>query len=165
MDREPEERKLGSLAQSARMTNLNAAMGILIFIGVLLIAFHTYELVTARDQLNAELRKQGLVVLDQQQFEQVLMIVRVIVGGAVALGVIFVILGLLVKKFPVPVTIAGLVLFLLYQLVIIVLDPANLARGIIIKIFIIAGLIKAIGAALAYQSETARIREELEYER
>ena len=65
-------------------------------------------------------------------------------------------LGVYVKKFPVPATITGLVLYLGANAVFGLMDPTTLARGLIIKIFIIIGLFKAVQAAIAYQRESER---------
>ena len=71
----------------------------------------------------------------------------------IALGVIFIVMGLLVKQYPVPLTIAGLALYVGSALVFAALDPMTLLQGIIIKIFIVIGLVKAVQAALAYERE------------
>jgi hypothetical protein len=146
---------LGSLAQSAQLRQLNIARGWMIFIGIVLVLWHGFELATARDQLTKELRKQGIQVFNQAEFEKVLVFVQLIVGAAIALGVVFIVLGLMVKSYPVPITILGLVLYIVYQVGLAVIDPANLPRGIIFKIIIVVALVKAIQAAFAYQREMA----------
>jgi hypothetical protein len=61
---------LGSLAQSARLKHLQTARGLLIFIGIITILVNGYFLFTARQQLTDEVRKQGMVIVDQVQFER-----------------------------------------------------------------------------------------------
>ncbi len=84
------------------------------------------------------------------------MIVRLVNGVAVALGVVFIILGVIVNRFPVPATIISLILYVGSALGFAALDPSTLARGAIIKIIIVVALIKAIQAALAYEKERQR---------
>jgi hypothetical protein len=79
--------------------------------------------------------------------------VKLVAGGAAALGVIFIVLGVLVYKFPVPCTVAGLILYIVSTLGFAALDPTTLVRGIILKIIIVVGLFKSVQSALAYQAE------------
>src|SRR2546421_1961311 len=69
---------LGSLAQSARLKHLNSARWLLIAIGVLTILANGYLLATARQQLVDEVRRQNMVIVNQDDFERGLMIVKLI---------------------------------------------------------------------------------------
>jgi hypothetical protein len=73
---------------------------------------------------------------------------------AAALGAIFIIFGMFVYQFPVPITLASLVLYLGSTAVFGYIDPMTLAKGWIIKILIIAGLFKAVQAAVASERES-----------
>ena len=75
------------------------------------------------------------------------------VGALIGLGVLYIVMGMFVKQYPVPLTIAALVLYIGSAAVFAILDPATLASGIIVKILIIVGLAKAVQAALAYERE------------
>ena len=66
---------------------------------------------------------------------------------------VFVFLGISVYVFPVPCTVLGLVLYIGLIALAAVLDPTQIARGIIIKIVIIVAMVKSIGSAVAYQKE------------
>jgi hypothetical protein len=156
--------KLGSLAQAARGKQLNQARGILIAIGILTIVLNAIFLALARDQVEkeaeAEIAKQGgrgRVVINEAQFKQAKeeAVQFVIIANSVAifLGVLFVIFGLIVKTFPVPVTVLSLVIYIGAVLVFGVLDPRTLGAGIIWKIIIVVALVKAIQTALAYERE------------
>lgn len=78
---------------------------------------------------------------------------RAIYGGGIVVGPGFVILGALVSSYPVPCTIGGLVLYLGGYAVFGYLNPASLTQGLLIKIIIVAGLYKAMQAAIAHQKE------------
>ena len=77
-----------------------------------------------------------------------------IYGLPVVLGLLFVIFGLIVKQFPVPITITSLVLYILATAAFGLLEPATLLQGFIIKIIIIFALIRSIKAARAYRDHT-----------
>jgi len=62
--------------------------------------------------------------------------------------------GLIIKSYPVPITITSLVLYVAANAAIGLLNPASIASGLILKIFIVLGLFKAIKAARAYVSDT-----------
>ena len=57
------------------------------------------------------------------------------------------------KKYPVPITVTSLILYIGAAIVFGVIDPSTLARGIIVKIIIVVCLAKSIQAAVAYQRE------------
>jgi hypothetical protein len=81
---------------------------------------------------------------------------KAIMGATIALGVLFIIFGILVKTYPVPITITSLVLYVGAAIIFGYLDPSTLARGWLIKLLIIVGLVKSIQSALAYQREQQR---------
>ncbi len=87
------------------------------------------------------------------QVENIVRLQQLVTGGAAAIGVVFIVLGALVYKFPVPCTVAGLVLYILSALVFAVLDPTSIVRGVIIKVIIVVGLFKSMQSAFAYQAE------------
>jgi hypothetical protein len=135
---------LGSLAQSARTKQIKQARLILIVVGVLNILG-------------------GLVVLavlgnvDPLQLPNPDLIRAAKVGMAVtiAIGVVFIVLGMLTKRYPVPATITALVIYtalLALSLINVVSDPKTVAT-LVIPIIIEIALIRAVRAALAYQRE------------
>lgn len=63
------------------------------------------------------------------------------------------IFGIIIKRFPVPVTITSLVLYIGAIAVSGLYDPATLAQGVIIKIIVIIALAKAIQTAIAYEKD------------
>ena len=95
-----------------------------------------------------KLRNQGMVI-DQErvQFNYLL------IGGALAVGVLFVIFGFLVKAYPVPITITALVLYVGATIIFGIISPETLAAGAIIKIIIVVAMIKAIQAGIEYNKE------------
>ncbi len=153
---------LPSLAQSARADTLNSARGILFAIGILTLLANGFMFAKSRNEIDevfaAEIKKLGPnFVPDEVKVAEAkagaLSTVRMIYGGAAALGALFCVFGGVVKQFPVPVTITSLVLYIGATAVFGVLDPSSLARGAIIKIIMTVGLFKSVQAALAYQKE------------
>jgi hypothetical protein len=161
--------QLGSLAQSARLKNLNQARGTLIAIGILTIVVNGIQLFALRDMVKTEVNKmveterakaraQGMeLMIDEAKLKEAVeagtRVGYLIAYSVIALGVLFVIFGLIVKKFPVPITIISLVLYLGATAIFAFLSPETIAAGLIVKVIIIAGLAKAIQSAIAYESD------------
>src|SRR4051812_10876347 len=112
---------LGSLAQSARGKQLNQARWILIIIGGLSTLLYGFLFLNAETKVNelfaAEIKKQGLDerFLDQAKIkegkEKALGIWQMINGAFLAAGVAMIVCGVLVKTYPVPCTVGGLVIY------------------------------------------------------
>jgi len=152
-----------SLAQSARLKQLNTARGIMFGVGVITILFNIFQFVVAEklvdEELNkqaADLRRQGLVI-DQAKLAEVKesagRTVKLVTVGLVAIGIMYIVFGFIVKTYPVPVTITALVVYVGCIVIFGVLDPSTLAQGAIIKLIIVIALVKAVQAAIAYQNE------------
>jgi predicted RND superfamily exporter protein len=151
------------------MKSLNQARGTLIAIGVLTILVNGFQLIGLRDAVNAEINKaiqaqqakaraQGMQwVVDPAKLDEArdagMRVAYLIMYSVIGLGVLFVIFGLVVKSYPVPITITSLVLYLGATAIFAYLSPETLMAGIFIKVIIIIGLAKAIQAAIAYESE------------
>jgi hypothetical protein len=159
----PSGQGLGSLAQAARGKQLRQARIILLLVGILTVAVQGYyyaaaetEVQSAIDKELASIRARGMVVdpVRVDQFKaRTVRSVRLIAGGTVVLGLVFVACGILVKKYPVPTTVTSLVLYVGAVAVFAMMDPDNLKQGVFIKILIVLGLFKAVQAAIAYQKE------------
>jgi hypothetical protein len=155
--------RLASLAQSARSKSLKRARLTLIWLGVLMAVVNGVLLFAARqnvqaqfDQEIADLAKQGLSVDPEQVSALIDASVRatqLVAGGAAALGVLFIVFGLNVYRYPLPITITGLVLYLGFIALNAVADPLTIFQGLILKILVIVFLANAIRAALAYEKE------------
>jgi hypothetical protein len=154
---------LGSLSQAARHKQLNTARGILIGVGIMTFLVNLAFFATIESQVNDliknqvdQLHKRGLQE-DPASLaayrSKVIKITQLFQGGAVALGVVFVILGCLVKRHPVSSTIMGMVLYLGSNALFGYFDPETLAKGLLIKIIVVFVLAKSIHAAIAYQRE------------
>ncbi len=61
--------------------------------------------------------------------------------------------GLLVYTIPIPATIISLVLYIGATAIFAYLAPETLLQGVIFKVLIIAGLIKAVQSAIAYDND------------
>ena len=147
--------ELGSLAQSARGNQLKSARWIMIFVGVLTIAINGFAFATTDGTLDrevAELQAQGYEI-DEAELANLSFSNKLLTGGFAATGVLFILLGILVYQFPIPCTIAGLVLYIGAIGVGAWLNPLSVAQGLIVKIFIIVGLVKSVKSAFAYTNE------------
>jgi hypothetical protein len=146
--------QLGSLSQDARLKQLKAARSTLFFVGFLTLAVHLFSFANAEKQLNKQVQKQapGMQV-DPVAFQRELTLRRIISGGLAAVGLAFVIIGVLIKSAPVPMTIIALVLYIAVNGILGFIAPASLMSGIVFKLIVIAVLGKAVQAAIAYQRE------------
>lgn len=155
--------KLGSLSQAAREKQLNVARGILLLIGFLTVGANVFSYATIEKQVEDEINKQvgdlrarGMVPNpgEVEKFRRtVVPIARMIAAAMIAVGGLFIVFGAIVKKFPVPITIISLVIYVGAAAVFAFLDPATLAAGLIIKIIIVVALAKSIQSAIAYERE------------
>src|SRR5262249_22933761 len=129
------------------LKHLNKARWILIVVGVLTIGLNVFLLATLKEQLRGA---------PQPIFDQLYALNTMMAGVGIALGVVFIILGILVKTLPVACTVTGLVLYIVGNIVFMVLsgDPKMLFQGAIVKVFIVVALAKSVQAAIAYQKET-----------
>ncbi|MBN1395338.1 MAG: hypothetical protein JW959_09970 [Pirellulales bacterium] len=152
---------LGSLAQSAHRKQLKVARGILLAVGIIVVLMHLFLIANTNNEVDAvvkteinALHARGMQedTTSVEEFRtRVTRICYVLYGGMAALGVIYVILGLMVYKFPVPATVLGLVLYIGSTAILGYLNPLSLAGGWLWKILIVVGLAKSIQAAIAYQ--------------
>jgi hypothetical protein len=154
---------LGSLSQSARQKQLRQAMWILIGVGILTVLTNLAFFATIesdvdnliKNELNS-LHKQGIQedpILLAAYRSRVIHIAQLLQGGGVVLGIVFVILGMMVYRYPVSCTILGLVLFIGGNAIFGYLDPQSLIRGWLVKIIVVVVLAKSISAAIAYKRE------------
>jgi hypothetical protein len=136
---------LGSLAQSARTKQIKSARLILYVVGVLnlIIALGAYALVGS------------LSGRPQAPAPEVLNAMKIMSIVIAAIGIVFIVLGVLTKRYPVPATITALVIYtalLAMNVLNVVNDPKQVA-SLFIPIVIEIALIRAVRAALAYQRE------------
>ncbi len=160
---------LGSLAQSARAKQLKTARGILLFVGIMTVAFNVGFVFFAESVVDSqietelrEIRAQHLEV-DQEKLaelrQQAIRSTQLVNGIGVIIGIVFLACALAVYRYPVASTVTSLVLYLGAAAVYGVLDPTTLARGWWVKILIVIGLFKAVQAALAFESDRKRTQE------
>lgn len=155
-----------SLAQSVRSKELKQARGILIVVGVLTVLVNGGFLMTAKSNVDKEIDKQvkqaraQQLQVDPQQVElvraSILRLTYLIQGGAALLGVVFIVLGFLVKPYPVPATMLGLILYLAATAIFGYIEPMTLAQGLIFKFIIVVSLFASVKAAIGYQKHLAR---------
>lgn len=155
---------LGNLAQSARGKQLKSARTIMFFIGVLSVAVNMFVFSSAEGEVQKEIDKEVAKLgpgfeADPEKIaelkDQAVGATRLISGGGMVLGMVFITCGLLVKRYPVPATVTALAIYLSSMAIFGLVNPASLASGLIVKIFIVVGLFKAVQAAVAYQKEFA----------
>jgi hypothetical protein len=147
---------LGSLAQAARGNELNSAQRILLVIGILTLAINGFLLFNLPNEIQHAIEQNQIAPEDVEQARQGGMIAGYLMYGLTTLlGVVFVIFGLVVKQFPLPITITSLVLYVFAIAGLGFLDRETLVHGIIMKVIIVFALIRAIKAARAYQDHTS----------
>ncbi len=152
---------LGKLAQSARKKEISGTRRIMFVIGVLnlivggILFAASESLVDA--QIEAVKRQQPGVQFDPGAREEAISETKVGAGIVIALAVVYFVLGFIVNKAPVPITIAGLSIYLGSIAIGALIEPASLLQGgivgIAIRIAIILALVRAVRAAFAYQRE------------
>jgi hypothetical protein len=154
--------RMGNLAQSARGGALKNARGIMLVVGILSVLANAFFYASVesnvQEEIDKELKKLGPgFVVDPVKLAEVkgqaVRATKLINGGGVVLGLLFIGCGILVQKHPVPMTITALALYLGGNAIFGFINPASLAAGLIVKIFIVIGLFKAVQAAIAYQKE------------
>lgn len=163
--------ELGSLAQSARVGHLRSARITLFIVGGLTLLVNGFMFINASAEVDAEINKQiqaagpgamvnqaELAVIKKQAINQI----QVIYGGAAALGLAFILLGIFIYVAPVPIVVTGLILYIAGNAIFALIDPANLGRGIVMKALVVILMAKAVQAAIAYQKETAAAKREAE---
>ena len=159
--------EFGSLAQSARLKQLNTARAILIVVGALTMIANAVLFTMIEEGVEKglreeeqQLRRQGMII-DRAEYERLrssaIRTAKVLQAGAVALGLVFVVLGIMVKTYPVPSTVTALVLYIGAAALFGFLDPRTLLQGLLIKILIVFGLFKSVQAAKAYESESGQL--------
>lgn len=141
-----ENEGLGSLAQSSRGSALKSTRWTLLIIGVLTLALNGFQFSNAEK----EVADANIV---PEQVEQVLGAIRLLYGAGIAVGATFILCAIFLEKYPVPLTILSLVLYVGAIAGFAFLDPTSLVRGLIVKVIIVVSLAKAVQTALAYQRE------------
>ena len=76
---------------------------------------------------------------------------NIIMVSVFGIAAVFFALYFWARKQPLPASIVGLILFITVHLLDAIADPAALARGLIMKIIIIAILVNAIQAGVKYR--------------
>lgn len=162
---------LGSLKKHAHSKNLRSARIALVVACIVmgLMAFFNY--VTAErqidDQIKKELRQMGGGVGQheiQQAKEGMMRVMVLLCLGIGFISLVFLILAILVYRYPLFCTVGGLIFFIGFNLIMAFLIAmggeggdavAFLASGFIWKIIILVGLGKGIQSAVAFQRERA----------
>ncbi len=137
--------RLGSLAQSARNKHLKQARNTLLVVGILMTVIQAVMYFVELGQIE----KAGAGV----NLDEARMILMLFHGGAIAIGILFIVLSFFVEKYPVAITVVALTVFVAEQIVFIVVDVENIYRGIILKIIVVVALVKALQAGLAAQKD------------
>jgi MFS family permease len=153
--------RLGSLTQSARSRQLKTARGLLFFVGGWLIFSLIVEWLTIDMQLERVAKEHGVPAARIPELKELVMpTMYAITVGYIILAITYVVFGFLVRKYPVPITITALVIFIGLMLIVAAIGGfQTLWSGIIFKVIIIVGLAKAIQSAIAYQKELDTAKE------
>ncbi len=130
--------KLGRLAQNARQKHLKSARNLLFLVAALQVLGGIF-LIFVLNNMRIPAEAMPMVYLS----------FAIVFGAAIA----FLVLGILVPRFPIPATVIALILFITLHAIDALADPTALLRGWILKIIVIVVLVKAIQAAVAYEKE------------
>jgi hypothetical protein len=169
---------MASLSQAARKRQLRIARNILIFLGVVKIVISSYffSAIDAKVNENVQQQVQQALrrgkVLNKEEIAQAAQrakyIERIIWGVAGILGGVFVFFGLMVKQYPVPITVLSLLLYLLATAIFGIIEPLSLMEVLFFKIFAVFALIRSVQAAIAYkrvESSTSPDADRVDFER
>jgi hypothetical protein len=161
-DDDDDRPKLQSLAQAARKTQLNQVRGTLIAIGVLTLIANLAQFFFIPGRVREVLAQGGGAVNlpGGVPAETIWYVIEyTMTAGGIVLGLMFLLFGALVHSYPVPITVASLVIYILCSVICIVLTlGAGSIMYVIIRIFFIIALARAVRTAFAYQRETRRER-------
>ena len=149
----------GSIAEKLQKKSFGQAKGLLIFAGITLLISAGITLATAESQSVDAARAQAANKAEVEQLANHIMLGVYIIGGGIGVcGLALFILGFFVKRAPVGVTAAGLMLYLGVHGALGFLDPTNIVSGIIVKILIVVGLIASLKSAVAYEAAQKKKR-------
>jgi hypothetical protein len=149
----PQLGDLGSLAQLARKKRLRQARTTLLVLGILIAIVQTImwveQVALLKKQIQKQVQEGGPAAEMKVAETHGLNYLMLIHGAAVAVAVVFILLAFFVKKFPISATATALVLFLGWQLVLVMIDPVNLVRALVLNVIVIVALVKAVQVSLA----------------
>jgi hypothetical protein len=145
---------LGSLAQAVRWIELKRTQRILILVGLWTMAVNGFALFSLPNQIERAIRQKQIAPNDVALFQRWATISGYLIYGLPALsGLLFVVLGCLIKQFPVTSIITSLVLYIFATAAISLLFPETMVQGLIVKLIIIYILIRAINTARAFRDQ------------
>lgn len=147
-------KSLGSLVQSARGKELNRAKWTLIIVGLIYIAYYGFQFAAAEKMIDDEIQKQALAAAER---DNSILGFRLITAAGSMLGLAMLLLGLVVRRFPIAISTIALVLFVGYHAILGFLAPITLVDLWIIKVVVLFGLIKGIRAAVGEQRQARRL--------
>lgn len=137
----------------------------MIVVGILTIIGNGFVAAMAEQFVNRafeqELRNIPAGQIDQVKLQelkqQAITTTKLVSVAFCVVGALFLVLGFLVYRAPVATTATGLVLYIGGWAISGLLDPSMLIKGIILKVIIIAFLVRALKAAIEYQKENAAL--------
>ena len=153
------------LSGLAGVPELKTARRVLIGVGILQILVNGMFMVVAKQSLKEAVdkalaaRNLNRLVVNQNKLnaaeEAGLQRIYLIDGGFIAIGVIFIIAGFLMPKFPLQASLTSLMLYVGGAIAQYVFNPDSLdIGGIVFKGLVVVALFKAVQAGLAYRGET-----------
>ncbi len=129
---------------------LNSSRGLLIFMGVIKIAFSLYYFLQAKKTAETIIGSDPDLA---EGSEMIVFILQLIHGVGIATGTCFIILGLMVFLLPLTSTISALALFVIIEAIGLLLNPIALfdLYGWILRVAIGGALVQAINNAAFYK--------------
>src|SRR6187401_2511237 len=135
---------------------LKSARTVLIVVGVIQLLVGAFELSRARQEfdrgIEQAVKERGPeFVVDRaaadRLFDENKVLVYALVSIPVVLGVFFLVMAAIVFRFPVGVTLSSLIVYIVAHVATAVVDPTQIASGIILKVIFIVILVKAYKSA------------------
>lgn len=145
-------------SRAPQLKELKNARWTLIILGIIYCGVILFQWNSAQkeiDAADASLKAQGSsleeALAENPEAASQVRLGKILVGVGCSVAVAFVVLGFLVYRFPVGAPLTGLILYGLDQISGAVMDPSSIAKGVIIKIIIVACLIRAVKAGLNWK--------------
>jgi len=144
----------GSIMQKMRKNSFMEAAWLLCIVGIMQLAGGLVLLYQADREASSASNRYSSSYSSSNPYEDYLAtytMLKTIYGGQVVAGVVFLVLGYLVKYAPLKATALGLGLYIVMNSVFALLNPASLMQGLLFKVFCIGGLIRAVQCAAKYE--------------
>jgi F0F1-type ATP synthase assembly protein I len=165
----PARAKLGNLAEEQHKKHLRGAKIAIFFVGILstlVNGFLVWLVMQSEAKMEADItqaKNNPAMVLDEAKITEArgqIATAKLLTSGFLGAGILILVLGFMVNKYPYEAPLAALVLYIACMLIGFAVEPEGIARGIIIKAIIIYALYRGVksGAAVKKLREEAALQ-------